>query len=439
MLNRRPPSARLPGAPGPARRGFTLVELTISMLILTVVMVGVLALFDSTNHLAKTQLLRIDLQQSLRVAQREVVRTVRLAGRGGLLLSADNSRLPDAGWALQVKNNVLTTPITTGASAPDVVDNTDILIIRGVINTPVYIVEHLNPASFTLDTAAKTGTVTVRNVTPESNRSQDLGALCDMLTGGSNRPEALIMQSAFDDRLFATVEIDYSSSDGSGCPKPAQVILGFRYSGTALSDNSYSKLSTDGKSPGVFPEDLLSRTRVGSVGILEEYRFYLRKTPDGEYARKLSRARVYPNSELAYDNDNTNLAVDIAENVIDFQVAMAFDRNEDGEITETPDGVDDEWFGNSDTDKADEPPWKDNAATAAADDGYLAGSAPLFRYLRLTTLARAAEGDPNHLARELVRLENHYYTASDPLNATDQVERKYPRILLRSTVEMRNL
>jgi type II secretory pathway pseudopilin PulG len=422
---------------GTRTSGFTLVELTISMLILTVVIVGVLALFDSTNQLAKSQLLRVDLQQSLRVGQREVVRTVRLAGRGGLLLSADNSRLPANGWAIAVDNNVRSTAITPAAGAPDVVDDTDVLTLRGVLNTPVYLLEHLNPASFTIDTANDEGTMTILDVTPESNRTQDLEPLCEMLTDGTNRPEALLMVSAFDDRLFATAEIDYDSSDASGCP--AQVTLGFNY-GTALAVNSYTKLSTDGENPGVFPENFLARTRVGSVGILEEYRFYLRRTPDGEYARKLSRARVYPNTDDAYAGDDGNLSIDTAENVIDFQVALAFDLNGDGEITETEDGVDDEWFGNSDEDKADEPPWSDNSGTAAANDGYLAENAPLFRYLRLTTLARTAEGDRNHMARELIRLEDHAYSSTDPLNETaNDTERKYPRIVLRSTVELRNL
>ena len=434
MPNRHPPNRHPPNRfsrRGAAFAGFTLVELTISLLVLTVVMVGVLALFDSTNRLAKNQLLRIDLQQSLRVGQREIVRSVRLAGRGGLQLAADNSRLPDQGWALKVDNNVQGQSITSASGAPDVVDDTDVLTIRGVINTPVYTVEYLNPAAFTLDMTNDKGTVVIRDTTPESNYPQDLEPLCDMLTGGANRPEALIMVSAFDDRLFATAEIDYAGSDSSGCPNPAQVTLGFRYD-TQLALDSYTKLSTDGEHPGIFPEKFLSTTRVGSVGILEEYRFYLRKSPDGPYASKLSRARVYPNTEDAYDNANVNLenlSIDISENVIDFQVALAFDPDGDGLIAETADGAGDHWFGNSDQDQADQAPWTD----------YLAENAPSFRFVRLTTLARTAEGDPNHLARELLRLEDRVYSSSDPLNAVTDGERKYPRIVLRSTVDLRNL
>lgn len=416
------------------RRGFTLIELIIALLVLTVVMVGVLTLFESANQLTVSQINRVDLQQTLRVAQNEIVRTVRLAGRGGLLAGADSAKIPQ-GWAIHIRNNVSSESVINTVGAPDVVDDTDVLTIRGVINTPVYLVEHLDDNSFGLDTGNHTGWVTVRNKTPVGGQDQNLKPLQDMLA--STKHEALILVSAFDDRLVGVVEIDQSSIKTVN--SATSVTLGFRYIDGSNYAKEYAKLSTDGTNPGVFPETLFERTRVGTVGILEEYRYYLRQgkqmddpdevaTPWGADVRKLSRARLYPNMEEAYEGKDSNLKVDIADNVIDFQVALAFDDDDDGLVNETADGVGDDWFGNSLSDVATAAPWTTR----------LAGNAPSLRFMRLSTLARTAQIDRAHESREIVRLEDHAYPSTDPLNQ-DYVERRYPRIAFRTTVEMRNL
>ena len=40
-----------------SQRGFTLIELLVSLVVLAAVIVGILALFDSTNQLASSQLM----------------------------------------------------------------------------------------------------------------------------------------------------------------------------------------------------------------------------------------------------------------------------------------------------------------------------------------------------------------------------------------------
>lgn len=408
------------------QRGFTLVELLVSLLVLSAVIIGILALFDSTNRLASSQLSRVDLQQSLRVGQREIGRMIRLAGRGGLAASSAASQLPQ-GLALSHVNNVPASyDVLDNGSSPPVVEGSDVLTVRGVFNTPVYLVEYANPATFTIDPGNFTGTVTIRNVTPIGNVPQELDPLEEML-GDGNRPEALVLVSPFSEEVFGVAEIDYAASTVLG----DAVVLGFRYSGGTHA-TAYATLS----SGGAFPAAIFSTSRVGTVGILEEYRFYLRRDDlsdlgasllTDEVAR-LSRARTYPGVAAAYDDDLLNLQVDIAENVIDFQVAFAFDGDGNGEIAEAPGGADDEWLLNSSGDDPTAAPW----------DTLLLGSAPSLRFVRLTTLARSAQIDREHMSPELSRLEDHYFTASDPLN-DPLVERRYQRIVLRTTVDIRNL
>ena len=64
--------------------GFTLIELLVALVLVSLVLGGAFAMFNYTNKLTRAQLHQSDLQQSARVAQRQLLRTVRMAGRGGL-------------------------------------------------------------------------------------------------------------------------------------------------------------------------------------------------------------------------------------------------------------------------------------------------------------------------------------------------------------------
>ena len=70
--------------PASRQSGFSLIELLIGMLIALEILVVALTVFDVHNRMARLQLQITDMQQSLRVAQYDMVRTTRMAGRGGL-------------------------------------------------------------------------------------------------------------------------------------------------------------------------------------------------------------------------------------------------------------------------------------------------------------------------------------------------------------------
>src|ERR1700719_3211601 len=64
-------------------RGFSLLEVVVATMITVEVILAALALFDFHNKLARVQGQVTDMQQSLRVAQYDMVRFAREAGRGG--------------------------------------------------------------------------------------------------------------------------------------------------------------------------------------------------------------------------------------------------------------------------------------------------------------------------------------------------------------------
>ncbi|RPH56774.1 hypothetical protein EHM82_02670, partial [bacterium] len=209
-------------------------------------------------------------------------------------------------------------------------------------------------------------------------------------------------------------------------------------SGTDLA-NAYGRLSTG----GAFPAAMDS---VRYVGLLEEYRYYVREErADNDFgdnlASKLSRGRFFPGTDTPYANDNGEARVDVADNIVDLQVALGLDSanlgfrqqddnhiGEDDQIVETADGDGDDWLFNSERDNADDPVWQ------------AVNPVPALQYVRVTTLARTDRRDPSpQFEAPLLpeRVENKGYDAGHPLNS--MAERGYRWRMLQTVIDLRNL
>jgi type II secretory pathway pseudopilin PulG len=399
--------------------GFTLVEALVSLFVTSLVLLGVLAMVDFSTKVSRAQGYVAEMQQSLRVAQADAVRLVRMAGRGGLPLGA-----PPAGQALAVRNNVGDDEHIGGDDTPAIVPGTDVVTVRGVFSAPLYQIPQ-DPTAFTLDSPGgvpASGTFLLGSTTP-TGIPQDLSALVEAVQSGT--PEALILVSARDASIFAVVELDPASSDVSD---PAQITVGF-LAGGGTHGAEYALLNP---SPGTYPATL---TQAAFVGLLEEHSFYVRQElavagdATSEATPKLSRARVFPGTLEPYRGDAGNWSLDIADNIIDLQVAFGVDTPNGGcsleedpvgcAIAESADGLDDDWLFN---------------AEEAADPAIF-GDATL-HYVRWTTVARTDGRDPGYQAPVLVRLEDHDYGGA---GLNDRSERMYRRRLLETVIDMRNL
>jgi type II secretory pathway pseudopilin PulG len=442
-----PTSPRVRRCPGQA--GFTLIEVTVSLIVTVIVLLGVLALFDFSNKLTRVQTNISEMQQSLRVAQSDSVRLIRMAGRGGLPVGD-----PPDGFAVSVRNNVGKvagdTTIGGDAATPEIVHGSDVLTIRGVFSAPIYQINAAaGTATFSLEiTAGKPtgGILHIGGNTP-TGIPQDLTAIKDAIT--NNRPEALLLVSAQGADTWAVVKLD-SGSDQSN---PADIKVHFTIT------PEYSKYSS---TSGNFPPTL---TSAAFVGILEEYRFYVRRTFEiagndkSELSPKLSRARTFPWTQLPWfdkmgdsaDIVKQNWQTDIADNIFDLQVALGFDTTAKDPaaaacsagtiasddvncgIYESANGEDDDWLYNGE----------------ATPNPALFGSSDLY-YIRLSTLARTDRPDPSYTAPPLVRTEDNVYDTDDgkKLNTLNIVRQdrlnsvfglQFRRRILRTVIDMRNL
>lgn len=181
--------------------GFTLVELLVSLAVTTVLILGALATFDFTARMNRVQLNVADMQQSLRIAQNEVVKLARMSGRGTL----------PATTAVRVTNNVpANTKLISGQATTAVLEGTDILTLRGVFNSSLYQVQFVDPAVWSAPDASGNGGVVV--LPTAAGVPQDLAALREAARAG----ETLLLVSPFDTVSVAEVVSTSDRDMGAG-------------------------------------------------------------------------------------------------------------------------------------------------------------------------------------------------------------------------------
>lgn len=422
--------SRIPQRPHP--QGFTLVEVAVSLIVTMVVLLGVLALFDFSNRLTRAQTNITDMQQSLRVAHSDAMRLIRMAGCGGLPVGN-----PPTGTAVAMQNNVADGTKIGSGSTPEVVPGSDVLTIRGVFSSSIDQINVSDPFNLTPNINAPTaGSLVLTNPGPSGN-PQDLTAIIDAVK--NTRREGLLLVARRDPNIWAVVELDPVNSNISN---PSNITVAFRITG-GTHTASYLQLSS---TPGSYPGGVSGLSTPVSVGIVEEYRFYVRR----EYAvagdktsdlqPKLSRARVYPNTQVPWNDDEDNWKVDIADNIFDLQVALGFDTPAQDPsagacgggtlasddincgIYESADGENDDWMYNGEK----------------STDPSLFANSTLY-YVRLTTLARTDRRDKDYQAPVLERVEDNTYDTSETSVVNSTNERMYRRRLLRTVIDMRNL
>lgn len=430
-----------PGRGSRATAGFTLAEMLVTLALFSVVVLGLLAMFDMNGRIARVEGRVTDMQQALRAGQQDVVRTVRMAARGGLPMALyaeglfTGKQVPD-GLAVEIDNNVAADFKVAGSAEAPVLQGTDVITVRGVF-TNLY---QSNPAGAGLkledgnsDGVPEKGELVLSSTSP-TGVPQDLQLVAEAIEDG--HAEAFLLVSPLEDAIFAVVEIDPGNSAVSRSGSVINsVTVAFVTGGTERAD-LYAKISPGGS----FPKTM---TTVAYSGLLEEYRFYIRDpgtlkgkiqaNKGNEIEPTLVRARLYPGTDIPHKNEVANLHEEIAEDVFDLQATLGIDLNGDEIVTEGTDASTrktDEWLFNETGDDATAANWNGTAAAPRK-----------LSYLRITTLARTAGADPQPQwqAAPLSRVEDKDYQTSPFNEFNTVVQRRYRRQTMQSLVDLRNL
>ncbi len=409
-------------------RGFSLIETLVALFVVSLLLTGIVALFNLSGKIARVQTNLSDMQQSLRIAQYDMIRAIRMAGRGGL----PRGDLPQ-GWAVSIRNDIPATgtdaQVAIGnASSPEAVEGSDILTVRGVFSSPIY---QINPAAGTMvlqGTPPTAGFVTVTNPGP-SGIPQDLTALRNAVTQGIG--EALLIRSPLGSEIYAVVELNPTGPNTSLASN--SVTIDFNITG-GTHTVQYGAMSAG----GAYPPTLQA---IASLGILEEHRYYIRE----EFAvpgdamtdprPRLSRARVFPNTNAGWSGLNSNLRLDIADNILDLQVAFGVDLDNNGRIEEAnPPNSTDDWIFNTEADD------EENVALVTTWNTLASGDPTRLFYLRLTTVARTGRRDTAYVAPPMGLVEDHdYEEAAEPADNVERGQRMYRRQLMQTIVDLRNV
>jgi prepilin-type N-terminal cleavage/methylation domain-containing protein len=433
-------------------RGFSLLEIMVAMVIMAMVTVAMLTFFDTANKLTQTQSGIAEMQSSQRVAQQELVRMIGMAGIGGLpegMNPASPSVQPNMvfplGLAMSVQNNVAGGTLIGDAGSAAVVAGTDILTLRGVYTTDMLFI--VPAAPLTLDVNGATSLVLSSTV--------DAGVIqqLDELRGALNDKDAIIVYDSFNPEAYAVLELDLGGSllGVLGAPQMTLRLLlgatstygreyGLMVLGTTLLQGSGGQLF---ELPGApITQVQLPRT-VGAIGILEEFRYFVRSdfsiaSDNTSLAMPvLTRARFQPNTNDPYPVAAV-ASVDLADWIADLQVAIGVDlatvanvftgqMEVDGQLLEIGLAMDDDevlfnFPGESNVNVL--------GTTWANPNAQIMST-------RVTTAALTGRWDHHFAGATFAVVEDNQYNAASLFN-TSQYRIMRKRIL-QTTVEMRNL
>jgi type II secretory pathway pseudopilin PulG len=430
--------------------GYTLLEALVTLFIIAEILIAVLVLFDFNSRVGRAQTQVAEMQQSTRIGTSAIARLLRSAGRGPLPKGA----LP-AGIAIEVWNNVAAgTEIVPGwANSPIVATGTDVLIIRGVISNPLYFPQPQPGGSnlfggtrFMLTPLSAPGLPLNPSTGLPYTVWQPPEALLEAAGLGPGspapaaHPEVLLAAAASDASLVQIFELN-SSTTAEISPAPYELQVGI--DGSVNLAAYRARLDAYYVGRGVNPPPSISEAL--HIGILEEYRIFVRRpaggfAPDGgtDAARdspRLAMARVYPFTDIPHRNDPNNLSIDLAENIFDLQVAFGIDIDSNGRIDENPGNTnDDEWLLNHPQDVANPP---------------VRGGSPVdwntrrLLFARVSTLAMTDRPDLSYLAPIQASLEDRTYLDSDSVTVeetvNDDFQRRFRRRVLQTLIEMRTL
>ncbi len=403
---------------------------------------------------------------------------------------------PRNGYAVTVLNNIqgvktilevvddAATDCNAGVDTNCVVPGSDVLIVRGVFSTPLYYFEPpLDPGDL-LDGGLDDDDITIPGKIRMAGRiwqdyPQDLEVLVEWLEAAksradaSQRAEALILRNTLNPNAYVVVEFDHahinlsdikqvkcsgtgldSSVPSEAADIPNCVTFPLKLNPVAEPGTSYVDLASgsvlDGTPGAAAVGAARFPGRIGSLGLLEEYRFFVRINWDPQpppleprLAPVLSRARFLPGTNIQVGS-----IVDIAEGVIDLQIAVGADADAFGSgtgygrILDLGTSADEVLFNAA----LDDPGTGVYAAPPALAAWY--DPALEFHFLRINTLVESAERNMRHLAPELVTIEDYNRGApftitggleTNPIDYNSGDRRRFRRRWLRTVVEMRNL
>ncbi len=331
--------------------GFSLVEMIVVVFLLALAMLGILAVFDASARINKSEQQVADAQGAVRYGIYQMTRAIRMAGAGGLFITQAVLNAPDpdlnAGGVITIGSangydNV------TGASVRDLAGTdvqvrpgTDMIEIRGVINSPLLGFDPGTGCAGCTGAAA----LTVAPITGSALLGQHYNndptyrpqfAAIDTYAAGATAANPMFVLVAADDDIHGGCSSP-SPSDPTPIPKYPQTTynVGVLSAPTTLAVapfNTFGAVDFNASAakefnnenpmlPGPSPQSI---TRVYRAGILDDFIYFIDNRD--------------PQHPVLAQGTRRGLLFDIlplADDVEDMQIAYGIDANNDEEVGRT--------------------------------------------------------------------------------------------------------
>jgi prepilin-type N-terminal cleavage/methylation domain-containing protein len=438
-----------------AERGFSLVELLVVVLLLAIAMLGVLAVFDASARINKSEQDVADAQGAVRYGIYQMTRAIRMAGAGGLFLTQSVLNTPDPslpgitiGSATGYDNVTGATVTDVNGTAHPVRDNTDMIEVRGVLLSPLLSFDLSTgcgscTGSSNVDVATVTGQTFIgTHFNNDAQRPQF--ATIDAYTAGVTAAQPMFVIVSANDDLhggcstpFGPQQYPQPTYNVGRITAPTQLVSSLTFGAVDFSNAQAVEFNNENPADAGVSATPLTNLRRG--GILDDIVYFIDNTDANHpaLAQAIRRGRQF---------DVTT----IADDVEDMQISYGVDTNGDGAVTRNsgnpPSGRDtdlntstvlngDEWAPNV----AGEAPWttiqfqSDPAPGTFPHPGLPAAAhCPRLHGVMISLVARSKDPDPTYNGPTALSLVT--MNAPAPVSPTT----KYRRRVQTLRVNLRN-
>jgi prepilin-type N-terminal cleavage/methylation domain-containing protein len=309
--------------------GFTLVEMIVVVFLLAIAMLGLLAVFDASTRINKSEQEVADAQGSVRYGIYQMTRVIRMAGAGGLYVTQAVLVGPDADLPGITAppdgdyDNVLGGQVTNlaGAAVP-IRPGTDVIEVRGVILSPLVGFDLASGCGGCTGNAA----VTVKPVTLIQHVNDDAAnrpqfSAIDSFTGGASAQNPMYVLVAGNDDVHAACS-DAVPGGAQRYPQPTynvgvlkaptSLVASGTFGNVDFSDTRGREFATE--DPGDASADPSPIDNLRRAGILDDIVFFIDNTDP-----------YHPVLAQGIRRGNRFDVVTIADDVEDMQVAYGVD------------------------------------------------------------------------------------------------------------------
>ncbi len=322
-------------------RGFSLIELMVAMLLLGIAMLGILAIFDASNRINKSEQDVADAQGAVRYGVYQMTKAIRMAGAGGLFLTQAVLNRPDPnlpGITIGSPNgydNVTGATVTdiNGTNHP-VRDGTDLIEVRGVLFSPLVSFDLSTgcgtcTGASNLDTAPITGQPQIGQHVNHNAAFRPQFTAIDTYTAGVTAANPMFVIVSGNDDIHGGCSVPFGPQQFAQptynvgrITAPTQLAASNTFGAVNFANAQAIEYNSENPADAGTTATILTNLRRG--GVMDDVLFFVDNTDVNHPAlaqgiRRGSRFDV----------------TTIADDVEDMQISYGVDRNNDGAVTRT--------------------------------------------------------------------------------------------------------